>query len=505
MAMPSVDASTSVAHSRLSTLLRNSWMILAVVAVALLERALVDLVGDVSWLLTLCEKILAGQKPYIDFIETNPPVAIYMYLAPVAFAKLIGVSPELAVGSFVFVGVGASIWISAHILREALIPQLGNLWHLAAFFAALLLVLPGAVFAQREHVALIAFLPFLAVALARAHGRTVDWRWIVVAGLCAGFVAVIKPYLATAVAVTAFAAAITAKSWRPIFALENWIAAIMLGVYAAGVVKFFPVFIEDLLPVTMAVYVPMQAPIFEFITLGSSPLWFGAILVALLILQRDAMSPRFLILFAASAGFAVSFFLQRKGWAYHAYPMLTLALAALIGAFLTKWPLAAWTNRNDLVLRTVSGAFIVVLLIMNFSWLSTARDTSKLVEPIKRAIQNPKIIAFSDGTDTGFPLTRKVGGDWVSRTCCLWIAAGGMVMKVKDRDPAKVPFYDSFIERERLSLLEDVKRHKPDILIFERVRFDWLKWAKEDPHMVRELENYTQLVDINDILVLRRK
>jgi hypothetical protein len=505
MAMPSLDVSSDAARSQFSALVRNGWPVLFVVLLALVERAMVDLVGDVSWLITLCEKILAGQRPYIDFIETNPPAAIYMYMLPVVFSRLLGVSPEFAVGFFVFVGAAASLWASAQILRKAKVPDLGSLWRLAAFFAALLLVLPGAVFAQREHVALIAFLPYLAVALSRAHGKQVQWHWILLAGLCAGFVAIIKPHLAAGVVFTAVAAAWLGKSWRPIFALENWIAAGMLGIYGAIVVSFFPTLVNDLLPVTLAVYVPMQAPIFEFVTMGSSPLWFGAVLVALLILQKVAAAPRFAILFAASAGFAVAFFLQRKGWAYHAYPMLALSLAALVGAFLTRWPLAVWTGRKDLLLRAVSGVFIAVLVTMNFSWLSTARDTRAFVEPIKRAVQNPKIFAFSDGTDTGFPLARKVNGDWVSRTCCLWIAAGGMVMKIKDPDPLKVPFYNSFIERERLGLVEDLIRHRPDILIFERVRFDWLEWAKSDPRIARELENYAELVDINDILVLRRK
>ena len=31
----------------------------------------------------------------------------------------------------------------------------------------------------------------------------------------------------------------------------------------------------------------------------------------------------------ASTGFAVSFYLQRRGWAYHSYPMVAVALLAM--------------------------------------------------------------------------------------------------------------------------------------------------------------------------------
>ena len=36
-----------------------------------------------------------------------------------------------------------------------------------------------------------------------------------------------------------------------------------------------------------------------------------------------------LVAVLASIGFAVSFFLQRRGWAYHSYPMVALALLAM--------------------------------------------------------------------------------------------------------------------------------------------------------------------------------
>ncbi len=279
----------------------------------------------------------------------------------------------------------------------------------------------------------------------------------------------------------------------------------MLGVYAAIVVQFFPAFMNEVLPTVIAIYVPLQAPMFELTTMGSTPMWLGLIVVALLILQRDAVKPHYAILFAASFGFSVSFFLQRKGWAYHAYPMLSLALAVLIAGYLQRWPLLAPFRRNDGLLRAVSGAFIAVLLVMNFSWFSTARDTSALEVPISRAAPNPKIMALSDGTDTGFPLTRKIGGEWVGRGYGMWRAAGALVMKIKDPDPKREPFYESFAERDRLGVIEDIREKKPDIIIVERIRFDWFAWAKSDPRIAHELSNYRELANINNLLVLRRK
>ena len=34
------------------------------------------LVSDVSWMITVCEKMLEGKTLYVDMIETNPPGAV---------------------------------------------------------------------------------------------------------------------------------------------------------------------------------------------------------------------------------------------------------------------------------------------------------------------------------------------------------------------------------------------------------------------------------------------
>src|SRR3954465_10275637 len=42
---------------------------------------------DVSWLITLSEKMLDGQRLYVDLIEVNPPASVFLYLPLVALAR----------------------------------------------------------------------------------------------------------------------------------------------------------------------------------------------------------------------------------------------------------------------------------------------------------------------------------------------------------------------------------------------------------------------------------
>src|SRR5690349_11187977 len=52
----------------------------AVLAAAVLLRFFLLANTDVSWLLTVAERVLDGQRLYIDVIETNPPAAVLLYL-----------------------------------------------------------------------------------------------------------------------------------------------------------------------------------------------------------------------------------------------------------------------------------------------------------------------------------------------------------------------------------------------------------------------------------------
>src|SRR5215472_16888374 len=73
----------------------SHWLpfVLVLAAALLLRRYVVPNV-DVSWGLTIAEKILDGQRLYVDLIELNPPGAILLYLPPVIVAPLFGLRPE---------------------------------------------------------------------------------------------------------------------------------------------------------------------------------------------------------------------------------------------------------------------------------------------------------------------------------------------------------------------------------------------------------------------------
>jgi len=73
---------------------------LAALVAAVAAQARFGAIADVSWMITISEKWLDGAIPYVDFIETNPPAAILLYLPPAALARALGAHAEFLVAAW---------------------------------------------------------------------------------------------------------------------------------------------------------------------------------------------------------------------------------------------------------------------------------------------------------------------------------------------------------------------------------------------------------------------
>src|SRR5437868_13748013 len=91
------------------------------VITALIQSFFVPIDCDVSWLITVNEKMLAGQRLYVDIIEVNPPASIWLYTSFVWLAHQLQLRPEaVIVAAFIGSALAAStlaLRISAHLRR----------------------------------------------------------------------------------------------------------------------------------------------------------------------------------------------------------------------------------------------------------------------------------------------------------------------------------------------------------------------------------------------------
>jgi hypothetical protein len=499
--MSSLGVDSSPVSLPAGTRVSTSWLIIAALfGIAIVWRHFTAANSDVSWLLIAGERMLDGQRLYGDILETNPPMAVLVYLPGILVGRALGVPAELVVDGLVFVAVGIALTIVARILRES--PVLKGIQTGPFLFLtiAILTILPKQAFGQREHIAVIELLPALAVLAMRANGeRPFVWA-VVVAGIGLGLALSFKPFFAIALLVCVGSLAIQSRSWRLFFVPEYVIAAVLLALYGVFTVIFFPEYFTVVGPIVRDVYLPIGLPFGLMMEKPVVPLW-GVMLIAAMLLKRRTVDTTFLALITLSVGFGIVFFMQRKGWPYHSYPMMVFAFLALDYAILSAWSQTV-PHRGFLAAAVV---LLIVLFAQAMVWFDHAFDGRPLQVAIARLGPHQRILVISAQAGIGHPLTRALGGIWASRQQGLLVAGYyKYLLDYGSPDPETVALVDGYANRERKALVEDFRRYQPTIVLVDRLTDDWDGWMRADPALVDEMKNYRRTDTVMDIDIYSR-
>ncbi len=480
---------------------RAQWLCLAaVLAIAATLRFVVVANTDVSWLLTVAEKLLDGQRLYRDVIETNPPIAPLAYLPAVLLGRLLHMRAEAMVDSLVFVALAIAAATALRILRTSPSWPLMDShsgWLFALFCVAALTVLPMQAFAQREHLALIALLPALAAFVLRARGESLPRRAIIIAGLSSGLMLCFKPYFVIPIGLGIVTVAWQARSWRILFAPEYFVAAAIVALYVVLTLVFFPDYFTQIYPLVRDVYIALPAQP----TIGSIGAVIWVVTLALTLARRRSSTDAPInVLIAVSLGFALAYVLQRKGWAYQAYPMLALALIAL--AYVIARPAADATAGSSL--RFARAAGLAVLFVSTALWMNVGSNTSALIAAVGRISRHPKILVLSGEPSIGHPLVRAVDGQWVLSQQALWVKEYVDRLHRASSDPATDARRTADVVAERSRLIEAIKRNPPDVLLVDNLFDDWGDWLRADPELSQLLKPFRPVERVENIDILAR-
>lgn len=471
-----------------------------VFAIAIGLRQIVPLNTDVSWLFVIGERMLDGQRLYKDIIEINPPMAPFAYLPGVALARALGVDPRHVIDAQLLLLAAASMYVVWRIwlLSPAMAPFRSGAF--AVWAAAVFTILPMNVFAQREHMALLTFLPALAVYALRSNGEKVPLWAILVAGCGAGITLAFKPFFTVPAVLCILFAAIRAHSWRALLAPENFIAAIIVIIVSVGTYVFFPEYFTVTYPLVRDTYLSWSMPL-NVIFLNDATLVTAVALVSVALVRQKAVpDPALQVAVLAAVGFAVSFYLQRRGWAYHSYPMVALALLAM------GYVLTGTTSEGRSRLFEITA---VLAVAANFAFGMMWFNRNVYPGPVREAVAglkpNPRILMLSGEAAIGHPLVRDLGGVWVSRQENLWVREFVRLTREKTSvDAATDAKLNDYLALERKWLIEDFRKLPPDIVLVDTLRNDWGAWARADADVSELLRPYSFAGSVAGIDILRR-
>jgi len=504
---------------------------LAVVAAALFSlgalRILVTFPNhDLAWLLYMAGEILDGARPYVDIIETNPPLVVYLMIAVEWLSRALSLGDFFVLKVLVLGLVAVSVTVGLVLLRRVLPGNRGWLAPVLTLVSIFLLVpFAGIEFAQREHLMLVLLLPFLYVSALRASGQSVppSIGWIV--GVAAGLGVALKPFFVLVwLGIEAYLfLVLRRKAWRrpEVVAIPAVLVAYVLSVLAltpafldvaakgAGVYRTY----HRSNPITIALSWPMAFSIVVLVTA-----WF---------LRRSVgRSPLRDLLSVAMGGFMIAVFVQNKGWDYHWYPVIVLGtlLLCLIAAELflplTRHP------RRQLVGAVGVGILAIFLLVATAielraartEWDSAARNKPYYLEAMAEIVEEHAfggtISSLTTELQASFPLVNLTSADWGSRFNCLWMLPGiyADVISLQGPFPYHPPDQRGEVERWMIeSVIEDLAVKEPNLLIVDMNRpdrymagFDYLAYFSEDPRFRDLLAQYRFLTDVGRYRIFKR-
>ena len=463
---------------------------LAAAAIAALVQSLLMAVDcDVSWLITVNEKMLAGQRLYVDVIETNPPASIWLYTPAVWLAHHVQLRPEAVVVAFFIAAALGSCAATIRISNRLRNPP--DQFAFSAILAFVTLLLPLGNFAQREHAALLLALPMLAGLAVLADGRTVGLRTQLALGAGAGLMIAIKPHFALAIAPALVFSSLRSHSVRRELPLA-FAALAVAALYAGAVVAFTPEYFR-ILPVLAEVYLPLREKLTTLVV-GPVVIVPLALFALALLLRPRRWESLPVVLLVASAGFAAAALIQGKGYLNHALPGMALAFVAVIVLAMDS---SAQPRQRAIVLWATAALAGLELYAM-----ASIQPLSNLTRAVARvAPARPSVITLGPELRTGHPLVRNLDGRWIGSRAALFIA-GGAYQEMRDgreADPQLRRWYRADLE----SFAADVRRGQPDVILVD-VR-PGLEWLPKDPLIAPTMASYRPAARADDVEVWIRR
>ena len=468
---------------------------------------------DVSYIIE-AKMLLAGGRFYSDIMETNPPLIVLLTAPGIWIGQATGLGSWVGFTAWVCLLTVASLWAALPYLRWLFAhqPAAGPLW--AFIYLAIILLLPGYDFGQREHLTIILFLPALLWFAAREAQRPSppDLNCLI-ALILAAVGLLIKPFFLLVAVILVLARAATHRDWRILFGLESIVFLLAAVLYAATVFIAFPGWLASTALATQVYFALEEGVLKTIADFRGAEIALVFTLFVLYLTPFDGPRKSFLRQLAiAAVTFLVIAIIQRKGWSYHTLPVRVLtALIATVLAF--ELPSLFRRNRmdfrlaqaNPLILLAVAGLLLwpVIKYEHKGSRLRDQYLATAYPRTVSRLAAGGPWVAFSTSLWPAMNAVGLVNDQWSSRSPAQWLIPG--IVKLRKGGS------DDRARAERLQKLatgfvvEDLERYKPAMVAIQAsglryvdAPFDFLSFYSEDEDFRRVWTAYQPAEAIGD-------
>jgi hypothetical protein len=503
--------------------------LIAALALACAASVFTLLNHDVGWYLVESRRMLGGERLYVDILDPNPPVILWLLALPVWIGSALSLSDRVTANLLPALCLVPSTLLAASVLA---LPPAAARWQRSSLLCGFLFLSTGCSLldmGQRDQLAGILFLPYALVAARAAAGLESPNRVAILCGLLAAPGLAMKPYFVLPWLGVELVIVLRRRSLRALWRADCLTLALGFSALAALVLAFTPEFVTRNVPVALAIYDGYNISRWYLATVWTVlSLWmclFGALAIERGLLEQGAVRVTE-TLAAAGFGFLFSFLWQAKGFGYHLIPGLQFSALALLAVSLQALPFAAESLRGDaparargvrLVLACVASGFLCVVFVAhelrtNFRVLrgGYSPEVRELVSRVKTFGPGAPILSLSASLSPAFPVVNLAGASWPYHYSCLWPLPG----IYRGTDHLRAPESQGPIERELFeTVVGDFVATPPRLLLVDRsvwkiglggAPFDYVTYFSASPAFAERFREYQLVGHVGDFDLYER-
>ena len=333
------ESASAMLRSRAAKLIyaRPLLIALLIIIIATALRAPGSVEPDVAWQLWIGRQLDHGARLYADITDTNPPLWFWMAMPVARLSELFNIrSDHVLIG---LIGCAAALaLIATNRLLGSMEPFRRALF--LAYAALTMVVMPWVDIGQREHIVLIGTIPYAALIAARRSEHRIPNGVAIGIGVGAALGFALKHYFfVVPVLLEAWLIVGLGRKWRSIRP-ETIAVASVCAAYGIASLLLAQGYFTKVVPMLLLAYGATGAK--RLLDLFQPDVIVALASIALLISMRrsfrSAVSGPGSALLVASVGFSIVYFIQAKGWSYHALPMLGCAVLALAASLSSNLP-----------------------------------------------------------------------------------------------------------------------------------------------------------------------
>lgn len=464
------------------------WPEFVAVLLLLCARPLVSgetLGHDVVWQFWVARQLNAGIPLYSWIAEVNPPLWYWMAQPVDLLAAMTDQAPLDLLCTSIFVLIGISLTCCAMLIAP-LSAQRRAVIYTAILAVMLLVALPD--FAQREHLVLIAAFPYALLISCRDENRSLPTVLVLAIALLATPAFALKHYFALIpIMLEIWLIWRRKRSWQP-FRLETVALAAGAISYLGAILAVTPDYIATIVPALHLVYGDARMSI---LTIMVTPMNMLLLIVGLYVLHfRRELGPGPQAALATAAALGIAYFLQFKGWSYHALPVIGMLVAAM-ALHLTQRP---ETPRLRWPEYLTVGLTLLIAIVppLQQGQAATARK-AEVDRLLVDASPGMNVALFATHSSGIWPMVDQWGLVWTTRYYHFWMMEAVIDTRMAGK-PLEGPLLN-LVTRIRRDTVTDLSCHPPDILIDDGTivdtdQRDILDFFKEEPTFAALMKAY---------------